>query len=77
MSTLSQQQFNDQWAVEELPACDTGMELLKHFSDAHPEITSQQLRILAWSEPVDAFTASDSLWQAYSKHVGECPHCNE
>lgn len=77
MHTLSQSEFNDQWLIEELPACDTGMELLKHFADSHPEISVQQLRLLAWAEQVDDFTASDPLWKAYSRHTGECPDCNE
>jgi len=77
MNTLSQSQFNDQWSIEELPACDTGMELLKHFAESHPELSIQDLRMLAWADQVDEFIESDQLWQAYTRHVGECPHCNE
>ncbi|WP_263418686.1 hypothetical protein [Terriglobus albidus] len=74
---MTQNQFNDQWSIEELPACDTGMELLKHFSDAHPEIAAHVLRLLAWADQVDEFIAADPLWNAYTRHVGQCPHCNE
>jgi hypothetical protein len=77
MNPLSQSQFNDQWYVEDLPACDTGMELLKHFADAHPESTIHTIRVLAWTDQVDDFVAADPLWQAYARHVGDCPHCNE
>ena len=74
---MTQNEFNDQWCVEDLPACDTGMELLKHFADAHPEITANVLRVLAWTDQVDEFVAADPLWKVYARHVGDCPHCNE
>ena len=74
---MTQAEFNDQWNVEDMPACDTGMELLKHFADMHPEFAIQQLRMLAWADQVDDFIAVDPLWKVYSRHVGDCPHCNE
>ncbi|WP_263419424.1 hypothetical protein [Terriglobus albidus] len=74
---MTQVEFNEQWSVDELPACDTGMELLKHFADMHPEFTASYIRRLAWADEVDTFTAADPLWTAYVRHVSDCPHCND
>ncbi|WP_442308052.1 hypothetical protein [Terriglobus sp. YAF25] len=74
---MTQTDFNNQWSIDELPACDFGMELLKHFADMHPELTTSHIRRLAWTEEVDPFTAADPLWMAYTRHVADCPHCND
>lgn len=31
---MTQVEFNEQWSVDELPACERGMELLKYFADS-------------------------------------------
>lgn len=74
---MTQTEFNDQWSIEELPACDRGMELLKHFAESHPEIPLHEIRMLSWKIEVDAFLAADPLLRAYARHVGDCPDCNE
>ena len=74
---MTQAEFNDQWAIRELPACSAGMEILKHFAEAHPEIPLYELRILSWTNKVDEVMAEEPLWRAYARHIGDCPDCNE
>jgi len=53
------------------------MEILKHFAEAHPEIPLYELRILSWTNKADEVMAEDPLWRAYTRHIGDCPDCNE
>lgn len=74
--TIALDAFMKQWIVEDLPACPTGMVLLKRFADAHPEEFAVAKESGFTPQPLPFFN-QNKLWQEYTAHYGSCYDCNE
>jgi hypothetical protein len=75
-SGAAQLKFESQWRVEEMPACDEGMILLRRFAEAQPNdfafLKLEDIEHLG----ISAFTGI-AEWDSFSHHVSECAKCNE
>jgi hypothetical protein len=72
---MTQEAFNSLWKLQEIPACEVGMVLLKRWADADPS-NVEYLPEIAWWEPPATHTGSHE-WRAYEWHRAKCPDCNE
>ena len=74
--TAYQTGFDSQWKVEEMPACDEGMALLRQFAIAQPEA-------FAFVQPCDFEQLDNSAfagiaeWEALAEHSHGCDKCNK
>jgi len=62
--------------MDNVPACDEGLALLKVFADAHPgayHLAAQR----GFMDPTHPMFAQLFMWKAYAQHVSTCPKCNE
>jgi hypothetical protein len=74
MRAVTQGEFNALWQPcpgkdFELPACDEGMVLLKHWADNDP--------VMAHVLPVIPQGATGIFAEQFYRHVARCPKCNE
>ena len=73
---MTQEEFNAQWTLDELPACDEGMRLLKAWSDVDPRAVDYIPS--AGAMDLDREDLDDSPeWRAYAAHVVACDDCDE
>ncbi|MBB5058102.1 hypothetical protein HDF16_002808 [Granulicella aggregans] len=61
------------WNMDEIPACDKGMELAQAFLISAGEAVYR----LGTEEPGDRLTELTAAYMAMAEHYGGCDNCNE
>jgi hypothetical protein len=61
------------WKLEDIPACDVGMELAKTFLESCGEGVDR----LGIEEPADRITEINAAYMALVEHGSTCDKCNE
>jgi hypothetical protein len=68
----------DLWSLDELPACEAGMKLLKVVYDSEEQpVFWNTLRLYAGGVSRTSELRNPAAWEAYTKHYGSCDCCNE
>ena len=73
---MTDEQFNALWTMEDIPACDVGMQLLKQFAAAYPTIY-QFIRPEDFLDLHNEAFAGMPEWETFASHCETCPTCNE
>jgi ferredoxin len=73
---MTEQEFIAQWDMENMPACDEGMALLKLFADRHPD-SYKFVRPQDFSESNNPAFAAIPEWDAFTEHCSSCETCRE
>jgi hypothetical protein len=61
------------WELENMPACEVGMQLAKTFLESCGEGVNR----LGFEEPADRITEITTAYRALTEHSGDCDDCNE
>jgi hypothetical protein len=61
------------WSLEEMPACDEGMELARSFLVSAGEAVSRVQN----EDPEHLRMEVNVQYDAFIRHCAECPKCNE
>jgi hypothetical protein len=70
--------FLDLWSLDELPACEDGMELLKVVYDSEEQpVFCNTLRLYAGGVVSFSGLRNPAAFEAYTEHYGRCDKCNE
>jgi hypothetical protein len=72
---MSKEQFHEQWDLATIPACNKGIELLRHFAEAHPN-AYQFVRPEDFVELDNPAFAMIPEWDAFARHCATCPKCH-
>jgi hypothetical protein len=72
---MTRRQFEEQWDLSSIPACEEGIELLRRFAQAHPDAHKfvQPGDFVKLNNP--AFEGI-SEWDAFALHSDTCDKCN-
>jgi hypothetical protein len=78
MQTLDYESFLNQWGLDDIPACNIGMLLLKNVSDNFESKTFwDTLKRYENSQSIDPDIDENPYWKAFSEHCSTCENCNE
>jgi hypothetical protein len=70
--------FLDLWSTDEIPACETGMKLLRVVYDSEDQaVFWNTLRLYAGGVSRSSELRNPAAWEAYTEHCGACDKCNE
>lgn len=71
--------FASQWELEDLPACEVGLRILKKFAEVQPTAFETAMRFGLVEVPKlnDPIFSMIPEWQPFLEHVESCPWCNE
>lgn len=71
---MTQNEFNAHWTIEEMPACEIGMKLLKIWADLDPLVLPRLRHDPAMTGPISFLSPAG---EAFMAHRSTCPDCNE
>ena len=71
--TIDNKTFLGLWTLEDLPACDQGMEFARTFLTSCGEGVDR----VGVEEPADRMAQINAAYTAFVEHVGDCDNCNE
>lgn len=73
---MTEDEFEAQWTLKDIPACPEGMKLLRTFADAHPTVW-QFVRPHDFIDLHNDAFAGMAEWEAFAAHCENCDDCNE
>jgi len=75
---MDNDEFLDLWSLDELPACEAGMKLLKVVYESEEQaVFWNTLRLYAGGVSRTSELRNAAAWEAYTEHYGSCDPCNE
>ncbi len=72
---MTQSEFNALWEIDKLPACPSGMVLLRNWAETLPPV--KNVRRLVFPAMEDGINSTEPKWVALQQHLSTCADCNE